>query len=154
MNDKADNRPNIISCHAGETIISEGEVNEDMFKILKGNVELYIGYGTEKESLLGILGKDACFGEFGLLLKKPSRYTVIAYSDIILYRVVDEKIDEFIRENHSSVLQIMRSMANTMDLMQNQINQLISDLEAEQTVNRRFVDRNKEMLKNYIYFKK
>ncbi len=75
-----------------------------MYKIQKGNVEIYSGYGTENEVLLGLLGEGACFGEFGLLLHKPAIYTVIAYSSLILERVTEGTIGDFIQENHESVL--------------------------------------------------
>ena len=102
-------------------ILKEGEASSDMFKILKGNAELYTGYGTEKESLIGILGPGACFGEFGLLLQKPAIYTVIAFSEVYALRVTADRVEDFIRENHSSVLQIMKNMAQTMSIMQRQI---------------------------------
>ena len=146
-----DTEKSLLTFPADSVIISENEINPDMFKILKGNVELYSGYGTENEVLLGLLGKNACFGEFGLLLQKPSPYTVIAYSDVILYRVVEEKMGDFIRENHTAVLQMMKSMANTMMVMQGHINQLNEELNERNRVNKQIVGRNKEMLKRYIY---
>ncbi|MCR5651653.1 MAG: cyclic nucleotide-binding domain-containing protein [Lachnospiraceae bacterium] len=145
------NEKSLITFSADSVIIKENEINPDMFKILKGNVELYSGYGTENEVFLGLLGKDACFGEFGLLLHKPSPYTVTAYSDVILYRVVEEKMSEFIRENHTSVLQMMKSMANTMMVLQSHINQLNEELNERNRVNKQIVGKNKEMLKRYIY---
>ncbi|SEL21156.1 Cyclic nucleotide-binding domain-containing protein [Butyrivibrio sp. ob235] len=141
----------ILTFHPDEIILREGEDSKDMFKILKGNAEVYLAHGTENETLLGLLGKGACFGEFGLLLHEKSPYTVIAYSDIIIYRVTEDKIDEFIRENHVNILQMMKSMASTMMLMQSHINQLSTELDEKNKVNKRIVGKNKEMLKRYIY---
>ena len=131
-------------------IIKEGETNLDMYKILEGNVEIYTGYGTENEKILGILGKGDCFGEFGLLLKKPAIYTAVAYSDLLLCRVTEEDIGTFIQENHTSILQMMRSMANTMMIMQHQINQLSEELDEKDKANRRIVGKNRELLKRYV----
>jgi CRP-like cAMP-binding protein len=142
---------NIITISAEKIILKEGDTDYDMYKILKGNVELYSGYGTEYESLLGIIGPGACFGEFGLLLHKPAPYTAIAYSDIIVYKVSEEKIGEFIRDNQTNVLQMMKSMANSMMTMQTHINQLNEELDEKNKINKRIVGRNKEMLKRYIY---
>jgi CRP-like cAMP-binding protein len=141
----------IVTFHPDEVILHEGDSSNDMFKILSGNVELYLAYGTENETLLGILGKGACFGEFGLLLHEKSPYTVIAYSELILYRVTENKVAEFIRENHVNILQMMKSMAGTMMLMQSHINQLSKELDEKNKVNKRIVGKNKEMLKRYIY---
>lgn len=144
------NKKQIITFSAGEFVLREGEINDEMFKILSGNVELYIGYGTENEVLLGILGKGDCFGEFGLLLHKPAIYTAIAYSDLILFKVTEGKIGDFIMENHASVLQIMRSMADTMLIMQHQLTQLNEELDEKNKTNMRIVGKNKELLRRYV----
>ena len=142
---------NIIKYSPDDVIMREGESSTDMFKILSGNAEVYLSYGTENETLLGILQKDSCFGEFGLLLHEKSPYTVIAYSDLLLYRVNEDKIDEFIRENYVNVLHMMRSMAKTMLMQQSHISQLSRELDEKNRINKRIVGKNKEMLKRYIY---
>lgn len=144
---------NIITFHSDDVVLREGEDSRDMYKILYGNVELYLAHGTENETLLGLLGKGACFGEFGLLLHEKSPYTAIAYSDLILYRVTEDKIGEFIRENHVNILQMMKGMANTMLLLQSHINQLTKELGEKNKVNKRIIANNKEVLKKYIYFR-
>lgn len=119
----------IFSVPAGTIILSEGEVNLDMYKILQGHAELYIGYGTPKETLIGIIGPQACFGEFGLLLQKPALYTVVAYSELHLIRVSEGEMGDFVQTNHRSIIAIMRNMANTMLVMRKQIDMLLNDLE-------------------------
>ena len=118
----------IVSFPAESLILQEGEVNLDMYKILQGKAEMYMGYGTDKEVLLGIIGPGACFGELGLLLQAPAIYTVIAYTDVYAIRVTEDRLGNFIQENHSSTLQIMKNMANTMAIMQHQILSLSDEL--------------------------
>lgn len=116
-----------------ETIIlREGECNTTMFKILSGHAELYVGYGTPRESFIGIIGEQACFGEFGLLLGKPSIYTVIAYSDILALSINENDLDGFIKSNYASVIGIMRNMANSMLAMRVQSELLMEELEHSQ----------------------
>ena len=141
----------ILALPSEEVVLNEGEESNVMYKILSGNAEVYLGYGTENESLLGLLGKGSCFGEFGLLLHEKSPYTVIAYSDLVLYKVSEDKVGEFIRENHVNILNMMRSMAKTMLLMQSHITQLTQELDQRNKVNDRIINRNKDMLKRYIY---
>ena len=136
---------------AETVIIRENEVNLDMYKILKGSVEVYTGYGTENEVILGILSEGKCFGEFGLLLKKPAIYTVVAYSDLVLCRVTDADLGYFVKENYTSVVQIMKSMANTMMIMQHQINDLSDELDEKDKFNKKIASSNKEMLKRYYF---
>ena len=151
LTDHENNGKPFITFSADDIVLNEGDTNSDMYKILKGNAELYLGYGTENEVLLGILGENACFGEFGLLIHKPAPYTVVAYSDLILYRITEDRIGEFIQDNHSYILQMMKSMANTMMIMQSHINQLSDELDEKNRINKRIIGKNKEMLKRYLY---
>ncbi len=109
-------------------ILKEGEVNPDMYKIVKGKVELYTGYGTDREVLLGIIGEQACFGEFGLLMQSPGIYTVVAYSEVYAIRVTPENMDDFVRENPKSVVNIMKNMSRMMTIMQQQIDLLTQEI--------------------------
>ena len=45
------NRNKIYEVPEGTTILQEGEVNLDMYKIIQGHVEMYTGYGTEMRFL-------------------------------------------------------------------------------------------------------
>ena len=109
-------------------ILREGEMNLDMYKIVQGYAEMYMGYGTDQEVLLGIIGPQTCFGEFGLLLKKPAIYTVVAYSNILAMRVTEGDVGDFVQENHKSIIDIMRNMAKSMMVMQKQIDMLSNEI--------------------------
>ena len=110
-------------------IIREGEMNREMYKIIGGHAEMYTGYGTNLVNFLGLLGKQSFFGEFGLLLGKPSIYTVIAYSDLTVLKITEEDLSSFIVENHKNVVDIMRNMAGCMFTMKMQIDLLLKELE-------------------------
>ncbi|MBR5406440.1 MAG: Crp/Fnr family transcriptional regulator [Lachnospiraceae bacterium] len=120
----------LIKFPQDSVILKEGELNPEMYKIVKGNAELYTGYGTDRELLLGIIGPQACFGEFGLLMQAPSIYTVIAYSDIYAIRVTSGDIGDFVKENHKNIIDIMRNMAHTMTVMQKQLNMMNEEISA------------------------
>ncbi len=117
---------------AGTTIIREGDANTDMYKIITGHVELYSGYGTENEAILGIKSKDDYFGEMGLFSGgKPAIYTAIAYSDLLVVKIKEKDILKFILDNHSDVLRIMKNMAESMYRMQYAMNLYVEDLMKE-----------------------
>ncbi len=119
---------------AGTVILTEGEVNMDMYKILSGSVEVYSGYGTDKEAILGILSKGSYFGEIGLLSQKPAIYTVIAYSDVLVMRVTMEEIDGYIKNNHHDILAIMQHMAEAMYNMKYSMDMVLEDVELDSKV--------------------
>ena len=105
----------VLQVPEGTVIMREGEANMDMYKIISGNVELYRGYETKDEAIIGIKSKDDYFGEMGLLTGgKPAIYTVVAYSEVLLLRITEKDIDDFILKNHVDVLRIMQGMANSM----------------------------------------
>ncbi len=134
----------IVTFPAESMILKEGEVNLDMYKIIQGKAEMYIGYGTENEILLRIIGPGTCFGEMGLLLEAPSNYTLIAYTDVYAIRVTQERMGNFIKDNQATVLQIMKNMARTMNVMQYQITSLSEEL------NLYAPDKNEEEVKKDI----
>ena len=110
-------------------ILKEGEVNLDMYKILTGHVEVYVSHGTPMETLVGVLGPKSCFGEFGLLLQEPAIYTIIAFDRVTAIRITEGQLGDFVQDNHSYVIEIMRGMAKTMMKMRSQINLLASEIE-------------------------
>ncbi len=118
----------MIQVPEGTIILTEGEHNLDMYKIVKGHAEVYMGYGTDRETLIGIIGPQSCFGEFGMLLEKPAIYTVVAYSDILLMRITKDEMGDFVQQNHRNIINIMENMAQTMLTMRAQIDLLINDL--------------------------
>lgn len=148
------NRNKIYEVPEGTTILQEGEVNLDMYKIVQGHVEMYTGYGTEKEVLIGMLGPGTCFGEFGLLTGRPSIYTIITYSKTKILRVTEGLMGDFIQENHEDVLQIMKNMAVNMMRMQHQINQLSQELAEQKGEESKEVESIviKENIRNYALY--
>ena len=133
----------------GSVILSEGENNLDMYKILKGHAELYTGYGTDKEVLLGIIGPQSCFGEFGLLLKAPAIYTVVAYSDIYAMRITEGDMGDFVRENHKNIIDIMRNMSRMMMVMQQQIEMLTEEIMQNGKTDETLVKQMRSNLRGY-----
>ena len=121
----------MIQIPEGTTILTENEVNMDMYKIISGSVELYVGYGTENESLLGILSKGSYFGEIGLFAQKPAIYTVIAYSDVTVLRITMSDIDDYIKTNHHDILALLQHMAGSLYNMQCSMQLVMDDLEAK-----------------------
>ena len=155
------NRNKIYEVPADTVILKEGEINLDMYKIVSGHVEMYTGYGTPNEVLIGILGPGTCFGEFGILTGQPAIYTIITYSKTKILRVTEGLMGQFIQENKEDIMKIMRNMATNMTRMQHQINQLSKELENLTELNKSLNtdtsnevhivnDLKKENLKNYV----
>lgn len=121
--------PMLMKIPEGTVILKENEVNMDMYKIVQGCVEVYSNYGTNRESILGIMSKGAYFGEVGLLAQKPSVYTVVAYSDLLVQRITMNDIDEYILHNHHDVLAIMQHMAESLYNTKYSMDMVLDDLD-------------------------
>ena len=130
----AEVKKRILSFESGAVVLLEGTRNHEMYKILRGNVEIYVGYGTDRETLVGILGAQDCFGEFGVLLHAPSIYTVVAFSDLDILRINEGDMGDFIKENHHTIMGIMRNMAKTMNIMKTQIELLMDEMIAHKAL--------------------
>lgn len=65
----------IIKFFEYEIIILEGEIYEEMLKIISICAAIYLQYGTENEYLIGVLYDAKCFGEISVLTRKPSPHS-------------------------------------------------------------------------------
>lgn len=118
-----------IQCYKeDEVIIREGEKYGEMYKILSGKAALYLRYGEESEYLIGAVGEQKCFGEVSLLTGKPSPYTVVAVSDVMIMRVGAEDFDSFIAENPRNATDIMKNMANRIVMLNANIDLMAEEL--------------------------
>ena len=95
-----------------EVIIREGETYEEMYKIVSGRAALYLQYGTENEYLIGVLSDGKWFGEISVLTGKPSPYSVVAISDIMVMRIGADRFESFISQNPRNTAEIMKNKAN------------------------------------------
>ena len=94
-----------------DVIVKEGELYTEMYKIVSGKAVVYINYGKEDEYLLGALSEQQCFGETTILCKKPSSYTVVAFSDMLLMRITEDEFADFIMNNSRNALELIRNLA-------------------------------------------
>ena len=95
-----------------------------MYKIISGRALCYFNYGTEEEYLLGSLKEGSSFGEYSLLTGEPGIYTVVAYSDILVFRISGNDFQKFIEMNASNSVKIMANMAKMLNVMKFNIDML------------------------------
>jgi|GEM_PF-1517367 len=113
----------------GDIIFKENDIHPYMYKVLKGNVALYVNYEQEHENVLGIVGDDQFFGEISMLTGRPQVYTAVALKDTLLMKVDEDQLEQFLRDNHGSTLDIMRSMARVIATQSFDIATLMDDLQ-------------------------
>lgn len=111
-----------------EIIIREGKTYDEMYKIVSGRVALYLQYGTENEYLIGVMSDGKCFGEVSVLTGKPSPYTVVAVSDIMVMRIGADRFESFISQNPRNTAEIMKNMANSIVMLKANIGMMTEGL--------------------------
>lgn len=111
-----------------EIIIREGKTYDEMYKIVSGRVALYLQYGTENEYLIGVMSDGKCFGEVSVLTGKPSPYTVVAVSDIMVMRIGADRFESFISQNLRNTAEIMKNMANSIVMLKANIGMMSEEL--------------------------
>lgn len=122
------NESKMVRFSEDEIILRQGCTEKVMYKILHGKAEVYLNYGQKDEYLVCILAEQRCFGEFSILCGKPSIYTVVAYSDVLLLRITEEDFDSFVRNNSANAVDIMRNLASTIVAMNANMNIILEEL--------------------------
>ena len=110
-----------------DIILREGDTDTNLYKVLSGNVEVYSGFGTDRENILGILSEGDYFGEMGLLTGAPAIYTVIAYNNPLVLSVEKDDLLSYVKLNYSDLIAIMENMARSMLNMKKNIDLLTND---------------------------
>lgn len=128
------NESKMVRFAEDDIILKEGSTEKILYKIIHGKAMVYLNYGQENELLVGLLSEQRCFGEYTILCGKPSVYTVVAYSDILLLRITEEDFDDFIRNNSANAIDIMRNLANTLATLSLNINLVLEELKQGQNI--------------------
>lgn len=123
------NESKMVRFTEDQVILQQGSTEKVLYKIIHGKAIVYLNYGQEDEYIVGILSEQRCFGEFTILCGKPSIYTVVAYSDVLLLRIPEEDFDDFIRNNSANAIGIMRNLANTLVTLSFNMNLILEELE-------------------------
>ena len=121
-------RTNIATFREDEVIITEGKTNAEMYKIVSGQAAIYFDYGKETEYLVGVLTDGRCFGEIGLLTGKPSPFSVVAVTDIMLLGIGADDFEGFITEEPKNATDIMKNLAGTVVTMGANVNMLKDEM--------------------------
>jgi len=94
-----------------EIIIHQGDSDRVLYRVLSGNVELYINYGQPGEYLVGSVAPSHYFGEIMLLGGYPSRYTAVVQGEAAVLHIPEDAFEDYIKHDHRNALSIMRTTA-------------------------------------------
>ena len=132
-------------------IIREGEVRNEMYKIVSGKAAVYINYGEKNEYLLGILSEQQCFGELGILCHQPSIYTVVAVYDVLVMRISINEFDSFLLNNNKNAVDIIRNLSWCVTNLKGNLDLVLEELSNGNETEQRSARQIKEKIDQYVW---
>lgn len=96
----------------GELIMREGELGDELFCIVEGEVEVLRGAGTPDEMRLNRLGAGAYFGEMAVLDGSPRSATIVAASRVRVLVLAGERLRELVQEMPELAFDLLRVLAD------------------------------------------
>ena len=101
-----------VSFQAGDSIFNEGELGEQMFVVLEGEVDLHV-HGQ----LVETLREGGVLGEMALLESAPRTASAVARTKCKLVPVNQKRFGLLVQHTPDFALQIMRVMAGRLRAM-------------------------------------
>lgn len=95
----------------GEVLLREGEVGDELFCLVEGEVEVLRGAGTPEERHLNRLGPGAYLGEMAVLDGSPRSATVVAASTVRVLVIAGERLRELVHEMPELAFDLLRVLA-------------------------------------------
>jgi serine/threonine protein phosphatase PrpC len=94
---------------AGEKIISEGQVGDELYVLHKGKVEI-----QRKQKSIKVLGPGSFFGEMGLIRKIKRTSTVIAQGECQLVVLKGQDLNRLFLQDRALESSVLRAMAEEL----------------------------------------
>jgi len=114
----------------GETIFTQGDVNEDVLYILSGGVKLSVRSKTGREAVVAMLGPGDCFGEACLTGQRLRTGTATAITPTAIQRVAKGRMAHLLRRDHAiSDWFIDQMVARNIRIEEDLIDQLFNSTE-------------------------
>lgn len=145
------NEPTMLKFQEDAVILKQGESEKAMYKVLSGNVALYLNYGEPDEYLVGILGEQRCFGELSVLCDQASLHTVVAVHDVLLLRITQENFEVFIQNNYKNAIDIMKNLANSFITVNFNLNMILEEV-AKNKIDKKEFAKISKLTRQYTYF--
>jgi len=104
----------IVRYSIGETVFATGDPGDSMYVIRQGEVEVFFKDDTGHKVVLEVLGPGDFFGELSLLDSGPRTASAVVLRDVEALRVDRRDLDELLRLQPGSALELLASMGKRM----------------------------------------
>ncbi|HZZ22301.1 MAG TPA: cyclic nucleotide-binding domain-containing protein [Roseiarcus sp.] len=93
----------------GETIFREGEQGDELFVVVRGQVEIKSG-----NRLFETVGQNGIFGEMALIDDSPRSAAVVALTDVTVMPIQEQQFLFMVKHTPFFALRVMRVLANRL----------------------------------------
>lgn len=98
----------------GKVIFAEGVLENFMFDIVSGSVDIYADYGKAAEKKLVTLKEGSIFGEMGMVENQPRSATAVAAERCELNKITADEFGEYFKGNPEKAMTVFRSTSHRM----------------------------------------
>jgi len=111
-----------------QAIFKEGDMGGAWFVIFDGEADVVKRDPFAPKRTVATLGPHACFGEMAVLDDSPRSASVVAQTEVTLFRFPSGPFQELLEESNLAAYKLIHAMARTLCVRQRQINQQLTDL--------------------------
>jgi CRP/FNR family cyclic AMP-dependent transcriptional regulator len=108
--------------HPGNVIIEEGALQEDLYVVISGRLEVRAKQEDGTEIVIATVGPGETLGEISLFVPGPAAATVTAAEFSQLWRIADTDLMEFMQENPGAGNVLLRTLASILAQRLRQMN--------------------------------
>jgi CRP/FNR family transcriptional regulator, cyclic AMP receptor protein len=98
----------------GDVIVQQGDVNQTMYAIIQGSVQVSVDQEQEKDVYISTIGDGEVFGEAGLFLKVRRTASVSALTKTILIELHRREMIRFIKEYPTAGNKVLMVIIHSM----------------------------------------
>lgn len=98
----------------GEIIFRRGQRSGVMFKLLEGEVGIYLNYGMSDEKQLTVLTAGAVFGEMGVIENENRSADAVAKTAVKLMPIANVNLVDFVSSYPADAIKVMRNISASL----------------------------------------
>ena len=110
----------IVKYKKNQELIHEGDIAENMFEIVFGQVGIFLDYGQETQKEIGILSEGDFVGELELIDSSTRIASAVALTDnVTVNRYTIDDFNLFVRENPGKVILMIQQLSGRVRSLDN-----------------------------------
>ena len=110
----------IVKCKKDQVLLRQGDIANEMYEIISGQVGIYMDYGDECQKEIGILGEGDFVGELELIDSSTRIASVIALgNDVVVKKLTIEDFNDIVKEHPAKVILIIQQLCGRVRRLDN-----------------------------------